>query len=75
MENKKMKLVITLSDYGAALYCGADVERESFVIDIPSDLIPEQVKRAIEWRVEHNKNETTGGPQKYDTISTSIIYS
>ena len=69
-----MKLVITLSDYGAALHCGADVERESFIIDIPSDLIPIQVKKAIEWRRTHDKTEIAG-PQTYDTISTSIIYS
>lgn len=67
-----MKLVITLSDYGAALHCGADVERESFIIDIPSDLIPIQVKKAIEWRRTQNE---IAGPQTYDTISTSIIYS
>ena len=35
-----MKIIATISDFGAAANIGGDVERCSYVIDIPDDKIP-----------------------------------
>ena len=54
-----MKIVITVSDFGAMMHTGADIQRESIVVEVPT---PEFIKPYLE-----NKQGTFG------TISLSIL--
>ena len=39
-----LKIVATISNFGAAMNIGGDTERESMVIDIPTNNIPKRLK-------------------------------
>jgi len=56
-----MKIIATISDFGAAANIGGEVETHSFIIDIPEDKIPIPV-------LLHLKQE-----QKWQSMSLSIL--
>ena len=39
-----MKIVLTISDYGAVANVGGDVEKRSYVINIPDDELDDDLK-------------------------------
>lgn len=39
-----MKIVVTISDYGAAMNIGGEVNRTSYIVDVPTKNIPEKLK-------------------------------
>lgn len=41
-----MKLAFTVSDFGAAANIGAEIDRSTYVIEVPDELIPQKVKWA-----------------------------
>lgn len=41
-----MKLAFTVSDFGAAANIGGEIERSTYVIEVPDELIPAKVKWA-----------------------------
>jgi len=43
-----MKIVATVADYAALMHTGGDLERYSYIIEIPDENIPEGIKRAKE---------------------------
>ena len=59
-----MKLVATISDFGAAANIGGDVERTSFVIEVDPRVISRRVKDHI-----NNKNNCS----KWATLSFSLL--
>lgn len=58
-----LKLVVTIADFGAAINLGADVERVSEIMDIPTNNIPPGLKGYLE----------DPKIRKYQTISISIL--
>lgn len=57
-----MKIVFTISDFGAAANIGGDTERSSFIVDVPDEHIPHKVRDHFE-----NKNN------KWQTLSLSVL--
>lgn len=43
-----MKIVFTISDFGAAANIGGDTERRSMIVNVPDELIPMPVKKHLE---------------------------
>jgi hypothetical protein len=41
-----VKLAFTVSDFGAAVNIGGEIERSTYVIEVPDELIPAKVKWA-----------------------------
>lgn len=41
-----MKLAFTVSDFGAAANIGSEIDRSTYVIEVPDELIPQKVKWA-----------------------------
>lgn len=58
-----IKIIVTISDFGAAMHIGGDVIRFSHIIDVPTKNIPIKLK-------EYFKDKDM---QKYSTISLSIL--
>ena len=58
-----MKIVVTISDFGAAMNIGGDTIRTSHIIDVPTKNIPEKLKEYF----------ASKEMQKYSTISLSIL--
>ena len=58
-----LKIVATIADYGALMHLGADVERTSFIINVPTQNIPEEIKRYL------GKSKTPS----YSTLSFSLL--
>lgn len=65
-----MKIVATVSDFGAAINIGGNVEYRSAIIKIPDDQVPELVKKYfqdLKWAKEApNRN-------LYGTLSFSLL--
>lgn len=63
-ENKSIKIVATISNYGAAANIGGDVEKKTYLIDeIPITSLPVEVRRHFLDK-DH---------QKWQTFSLSIL--
>lgn len=58
-----MKIIATISDFGAAANIGGEIERYSYVIDIPDDKIPVPV-------LLHFKDKEI---QKWQTMALSVF--
>lgn len=58
-----LKIVATISDYGAAMHIGGDVERVSHIIDIPTSIIPEAIKEFLK----------ENGRPSHATLSFSLL--
>lgn len=58
-----MKIVFTISDFGAAANIGGDTERRSMVVDIPDELIPLEVSRYLK----------DGDRAHWQTLSLSLL--
>jgi len=58
-----IKIVATISNYGAAANIGGDVERTSMIIEIPTKNIPERLKRHLE----------NTEAKKWETLSFSLL--
>jgi len=58
-----IKIVATLSDFGAAANIGGDVENTSEIIEIPTKNIPPRLKAYIE----------NGDTDKWRTVSFSLL--
>lgn len=64
-----MKIVVTISEFGAAANLGGDVERRSAVIDIPDDQLPVMLQQELQYRAE--AREADG--QVWTSISFSLL--
>lgn len=53
-----LKIVATITNYGAASNCGGDISRKSAVIDIPTSAIPSLLKDHLAAKPEVKKWET-----------------
>lgn len=42
----EVKLAFTVSDFGAAANIGAEIDRSTYVVEVPDELIPQKVKWA-----------------------------
>lgn len=65
-----MKIVATVSDYGAAANIGGNVEYTSAIIEIPDDAVPEIVKkyfRDVAWAKEAPNRHV------YGTLAFSLL--
>jgi len=70
-----MKIVVTISDFGAAAHIGGDVERESEIMEIPDDIISPMLKVHLEKRKRQRKaiSEGVSGECSYYTCSLSLL--
>lgn len=61
-----MKIAITFADFTAARHVGADIERETYVIEVPDSCFPAHVLKSIKLKQEQ--------PSKCDyTVSLSVV--
>lgn len=58
-----IKIVATISNFGAAANVGGDVERESVIIEIPTKNIPAKLKKYLEEEDQ----------RKWETLSFSLL--
>jgi hypothetical protein len=58
-----MKIVFTISDFGAAANIGGDTERKSMIVDVPDELIPLEVSKYLEG----------GDSSHWQTLSLSLL--
>ena len=58
-----IKIIATITDYGAAMNIGGDVERISHIINVPTQNIPERLKMWLEEKAL----------RKHSTISLSLL--
>ena len=58
-----MKIIATITDFGAKMNIGGDEERHSCIIDIPENLVPNKLR----WYLNDKKS------RKYSTISLSFL--
>ena len=66
-----MKIVFTIADASGLIHAGLDVERESFIIEVPDESIPIQVKKLLEYRRERRKSNLP--INDYSSISLSFL--
>ena len=59
-----LKIVATITNFGAALNIGGDPVRESMIIDVPTNNIPEKLKKYLDANL---------AKRKYETLSFSIL--
>lgn len=59
-----LKIVATISDFGAAANIGGDTERESFIIEVPTKNIPEPLKEFLNRSADE---------KQWQTLSLSIL--
>ena len=58
-----LKIVATISDFGAAANVGGNVGYRSYIIEIPTQNVPAKVKEALEDE----------GTMKWTTVSLSFL--
>ena len=59
-----LKMIATITYFGAAANIGGDPERVSVIIDIPTKNIPNRLKRHL---------ESEPRDKKYETLSISLL--
>ena len=62
-----MKLIFTITDASGLAHMGLDIERHSYIVEVPDENIPAPVKRDIEYERKE------GSPPSYVTISISVL--
>ena len=64
-----MKIIATVSEFGAAANLGGDVERKSVLIDVPDDALPQFLQDELEFRREAKESKS----QVWTSISFSLF--
>ena len=65
-----MKLAFTIANCGEAVNCGGVVERDTYIADVPDELIPVAVLNLVRRQEEA---ETSPSSCIWETMSVSVV--